>query len=273
MTDPVRRPSSPTRSFGFGAVLRRTLLCAVAAVGVSSIAWAAEDPSLTAAEYEALGVPAADRTWGATEYEAAVRALTMLVVSHPERLPRRGSSKSGAVFERIVDPANLTAITQASLPIETRVTMGRNVVVHQLEILALYQSAEDKFAGAEIADLFGVELRGTTAVTLLVQEWVMGTPLSDPNRDAKIEGSERLKAKLGIILAGVLQSLVAQGNVQPSDRLRLAGTVEELWPVLYPLVPQNGRKELPGALRKLIDGDSEPELKEVLKRLLAKSGG
>jgi hypothetical protein len=267
MTNPVHLSSRPRRSFGFGA-----LLYAVAAISISSIAWAAEDPSLTAAEYEALGVPAADRTWGATEYEATVVALTKLIVSHPERLPRRGSSKSGSVFERIVAPGNLTAIVKSNHPIEVRVTMGRNVVVHQLEILALYQSAEDKYAGAEIADLVGVELRGATAVTLLVQEWVTATPLSDPARDAKIEGSERLKAKLGIILAGVLQSLVARGNVQPADRLRLAGTVEELWPVLYPLVPQNGRKELPGALRKLIDGDSEPELKAVLNRLLAKSG-
>jgi hypothetical protein len=101
---------------------------------------------------------------------------------------------------------------------------------------------------------------------------VTATPPSDPTRDTKIEGSERLKAKLGIILAGVLQSLVARGNVQPADRLRLATTVEELWPTVYPLVPQNGRKELPAALRRLIEGDSEPELKEVLNRLLANSG-
>ncbi len=81
--------ASQGRSFGFDAHLRRALVYAVAAVGVSSTAWAVEDPSLTAAEYESLGMPAADRTWGATEYEAAASALGKLAASSPERLARR----------------------------------------------------------------------------------------------------------------------------------------------------------------------------------------
>jgi len=103
-----------------------------------------------------------------------------------------------------------------------------------------------------------------------VKEMVNEGSVSDSGRNAKIEDYQRLSAKLTIILAGTLQALVARGNVQPSDRLRLAGTVEELWPVVLPLVPQGARKELPDALRRLIQGDSEPELKAVLNRLLAK---
>ncbi len=263
--------ASRGRGFGFGALLRRALVCAVAAVGVSSTAWAAEDPSLTAAEYEALGVPAADRTWGTAEYEAAAAALGKLAASNPERLPRRGSSKSGAVFERIVAPGNLTAITTASLPFETRVTMGGGLVKSMLPILETYLRAKEKMTGAEAIDLMGFQLRSAVAVTLLVQEMVMEMSLFDPTRDARIDDYERLSAKLAKILAPVLQVLMERANYQASDRLRLASTVEELWPVVLEMLPKGARKELPAALRRMIDGKPEPELEAVLSRLLAKS--
>ncbi len=271
MIDPNRRPSCPGRSFGFGAILRRAFLYGVAAVGVSSIAWAVEDASLTAVEYESLGMPAADRTWGATEYEAAASALGKLAASNPERLPRRGSSKSGAVFERIVAQSNLTAIATASLPLETRVNMAASLMKGQAPILGTYLGVAEKMTGAEVTDLMGFQLRTAVAVTLLVQEMVMEMSLFDPARDARIDDYERMTAGLAKILAGVLQALMERGDCQVSDRLRLASTVAELWPVFLEVLPKGARKELPAALRRMIQGEPEKELEPVLSRLLAKS--
>ncbi len=60
------------------------------------------DHSLVAEQYVARGLPDPAREWGAGELADALRLLDELAAEDPTLLPRFGSDRSGAVFDRIL---------------------------------------------------------------------------------------------------------------------------------------------------------------------------
>ncbi len=264
MIDPIRRPSRAGRSFGFGAVLCWALIGSVAA---------AEDPSLSAAEYISLGMPAADRTWGGTEYEAAASALAKIAAANPSQLPRRGSAKSGAVFERLVSPDNLEFLSNSDLPAEARFVAGLPTLQAQPSIFGIYLGVmETMNTGPELIDLSRFQLRAAAAVTPLVRERMATNDPSDPAREIQLGGYEQVRNGVATMLFGTLETLTERDAFSTADRLRLAGTVEEVLPAFLGMLPEGSRKELPERLRQVIQSESDPELKAILSRLLAQSG-
>src|SRR5437773_8872359 len=64
------------------------------------------DQSLTTEAYMKLGIPSPERRWTAKDYAKAIPILQQLAKAAPSQLPRYQSKSSGAVFDRVVSPAN-----------------------------------------------------------------------------------------------------------------------------------------------------------------------
>lgn len=70
---------------------------------------AASDTSLPLAVYRAAGVPEVDQPWSVSDYERCLQVLVDLLRSDRADLPRHGSTRSGALFARLVDARNFAA--------------------------------------------------------------------------------------------------------------------------------------------------------------------
>jgi hypothetical protein len=66
----------------------------------------APDTSLTLAVYRAAGVPDVDRSWSVDDYRRCLDVFVELVRAGRGDLPRAASSRSGALFARVVDARN-----------------------------------------------------------------------------------------------------------------------------------------------------------------------
>jgi hypothetical protein len=66
----------------------------------------APDTSLTLAVYRAAGVPDVDRSWSVEDYQRCLDVFVELVRTGRGDLPRAASSRSGALFARVVDARN-----------------------------------------------------------------------------------------------------------------------------------------------------------------------
>lgn len=106
---------------------------------------------------------------------------------------------------------------------------------------------------------------------LLAKEIMADLSPSDPDRDERLRGYETMKGGVATMLFGSLATLSERSIHQAPDLLRLAAFVEETLPVFLGVLPEASRKELPVRLRKLIESETDLELKAALSRMLAQS--
>lgn len=72
----------------------------------------APDTSLSLSVYRAAGVPEVDHGWTVAEYERCLEVFVELLRSGRDDLPRAHSTRSGALFDRLVDARNFDAAAE-----------------------------------------------------------------------------------------------------------------------------------------------------------------
>lgn len=231
----------------------------------------APDHSLSTAAWIERGMPAPDRTWVMTDYDRAVEVLTPVAREDVTHLPRRGSAASGEVFGRFVDPGNLALARTSSMDANLRLRMGAGVMVGVGKLTLLYAGAsrDGKVFDEEIADLIVFTLLVSREVVPLADDVVARLPRNAPDRAARLQGRDKMRAGLGTIVSGCLDGLGAADGFRPAERLRLARALEEHLPTLRPHLPPGARQELPVRLRKMSAAEKDPAVKDVLERVRA----
>lgn len=79
-----------------------------------------KDHSLTPAEYRKLGMPDHQKIWTNQDFLRAQEALSGLRAKNFLSLPRKGSQKSGAVYNRMLSQENLSYVNDTSILLSDR---------------------------------------------------------------------------------------------------------------------------------------------------------
>ena len=134
----------------------------------------------------------------------AANALRSISAASPGQLPRLDSSRSGAVFARIIARDNLDFFRNRSLPLNSRFPAAIAYIESLNGIVKIYLSAftSRHVSGDDLIELMGAVLR-TVQVTLeLVDEFLPTISKDDPKYDVRMDGLKRMREGLGGVVNG-----------------------------------------------------------------------
>jgi hypothetical protein len=217
---------------------------------------AAQDRAITLEGWALRGMPDPGRPWTGADYEAAAGLFEAAAKEDAGRLPRDASADSGALFRRLVEPANLAAVRGPGA-VEERAKAGAGILAGVDRISVLWAGAyrDDPARGGELASLMAFTLRAAHEVV--------------PLADAAVASRARAHAALASVVNACLVSLATPGAFRPADRLRLARAVEEHVPPLKAYLPAADSRDLPTRLKKLAATEKDPAVKDALDRARA----
>jgi hypothetical protein len=78
------------------------------------------DFSLTAKEYEKMGMPDHTKLWSSQAYIQTFTVLSNIKVNNPLSFPRKNSRKSGATFSRFVNKENLSFLNDSTISLKDK---------------------------------------------------------------------------------------------------------------------------------------------------------
>jgi hypothetical protein len=233
----------------------------------------AEDNSLTPAEYRAKGLPAVDKPWTDAEYAAAAKALEAILAADPSQLPRRESPKSGPVFARLVAVENFAPLEKKRQAADQRLSQaGRygNAVQQLASIYARATNQYKKSFDAELVDLSAFNLELADRLRVLGDELVQEVTYNDPQHDKREEVRDRIHYSFVAVIDSALAAFPQHHAYRKSELARFAGKLGDVLPRLYPVLPDNAKRDLPARLEKLANDEQDPALKEALLGVKAK---
>jgi hypothetical protein len=232
------------------------------------------DRSITLEGWALRGMPDAGRPWTGADYGVAARLFEAAAKGDPAQLPRETSPDSGALFRRLVDPANLAAL-RGPAPVGERARDGAGILagVDRTSVVWAGAFRNDPARGGELASLMAFTLRAAREVVPLADAAVAAAPRAGAPRTARVESRAREHAALVSVVNACLVSLATPGAFRPAERLRLARAVEEHVPPLQTFLPAADRRDLPARIRKLAASENDPAVKDALDRARAALGG
>ncbi|MEO8056304.1 MAG: hypothetical protein ABI768_14185 [Acidobacteriota bacterium] len=212
--------------------------------------------TITLEDWALRGMPDAGRPWTGADYDAAAGLFEAAAKENARRLPRDASADSGALFRRLVDPANLAAVREPG-PAEERARAGAGILAGVDRISVLWAGAyrDDPARGGELASLMAFTLGAAHEVV--------------PLADTAVASRARAHAALASVVNACLVSLATPGAFRPAERLRLARAVEEHVPPLKAYLPASDQQSLPRRLKKMSAPESDPAVKDALDRTRA----
>lgn len=227
------------------------------------------DQSLTGDQYIALGIPASDRTWMGEDMKTAAEVLVSLAAEHPEQLPRFESSRSGAVFARIISADNLKLFREQQLPLESRFPDGLAYMQSHGSILSTYLKVflKHQCSENEMMELMGSNLRGFHMILDLVDEFWPTLSKDDPSYPARVRGMEQMRSGLGNVVNGSITTLTEDQTYSLAVRLKLLKTCREEFPAIVTRLGHSSQVEVQQRLVKLADDPKLQPLQEQLRLL------
>ena len=229
------------------------------------------DRSLSAEAYIARGLPAPDRGWTGDEYTRAADVIEKVAAGDAGRLPRLGSPKSGGVFSRIVNPANLDITQTQVVDPRLNLQLEGGIAIGLTKVLGVYLMAFQK--GARLDDELAEVMSFTVYVSrrLIVdgEAFYSTLPKDDPDMAVRSEGRRKMKDGIAEVVSGTLTDVGNAAGLTPRARLRLARSLEENVPPVRRFLPAGMQQELPVRVRQLYDDEKDAPVKESFGRLLS----
>lgn len=224
------------------------------------------DHSLTGEKYIELGVPASDRTWMGDDMKHAAEALRTLEATHPDQLPRFESTRSGAVFARIVSTDNLKFFRHNSLPLDSRFPPAIAFMQSHNLIVVTYLDAFLKRGcpGDELIELMGSQLRICRMMFDLTDEFWPTISVDDPSYAVRRKGLETMKSGLANVIMGSITTVTEDQNYSLPLRLKMLEYCRQEFPGIVPKLAAGSQTEVQLRINKLVD---DPKLKPLHDQL------
>ena len=212
-----------------------------------------EDRSLMDAEYIALGIPAPSRTWSGADMKSAATALSKLAQTDPGKLPRFKSPRSGGIFARMTDPANLKLHEMRDMPLQARANdLAEDYLGGVRAIAALYVNAAESHSVAyrDMLEVLGSMMYVAKSLGGLIEELAATLRPDDPKYEVRRGGLDQARSGLATMVAGALGS-VGEQAVPAEDRIALIGHLSKTLPGVLPHLPPDSQKEVAVRLQSM----------------------
>lgn len=239
--------------------------------------------------YLSLRIPPPDRLWTAADYEITARVLRWIAQRNPNDLPRIGSPISGVIFDRLVSRANFLELADRKSPLELRALrfslFSRLMFPAIQQIFFTYAIALDKGVArwTELVEIIGLTLHGfELSISIMVdietdaKGWLGVTQPEDADhrKATVIMGAMKLMREgVGTAAVGIVEMLDAGQVPWPTgERLRLIELLAESLPRMLAQVPGSVRREVSAKLGRVIDKETDEDVKWSLQRLVERIG-
>lgn len=115
-----------------------------------------KDYSLPLEKYSELGMPDFSRPWKISEFADVIATLRDILNNEPLSLPRKGSSKSGELFEHLTSMDNLSFLENDSLPLYEKAYRIQSFVLIQDEYVDIYTDLyrREQYYNKELIDIY-----------------------------------------------------------------------------------------------------------------------
>jgi hypothetical protein len=252
-------------------IVALAILLAPGRVAMAQTPPVAPDHSLSQPTYIEKGLPAPDRLWTGLDYGRVAEFLESLAAADATQLPRLNSATSGGVFGRIVSADNLNLLRVEPLSSGQRLSAAGLLLQNVSRVLLVYASATTKARvfDSELVELMNYTLEICREMVLLTSSVFSTLPTDDPQREARLKGRDQMRQGMATMVNAFLTSLTEHDTYRSSELVRLAQKFEQTLPTIVPFLPAGSQQELPVRIRRMIDQESDPALKESLVRISA----
>lgn len=226
------------------------------------------DRSLSPQEYIALGMPSCDRPWLAPDIVVATEKLQAIYKQSPEKLPRSGSEKSGAMFARIVSNENFDFFQSRALPLSVRMEQAMVYFQSLNSFLKLYFAAytSGKSTTRELVELMGAQLRFIQVALVVLNEFIPTITKEDPEYATRMAAMERVRQSFARILSSCLLTLTETQYYDVSSRTKLLGYCRETFPNIIREITKLSQQEILRRLDELVD---DPKLNDTRTEMIS----
>ncbi len=146
-----------------------------------------KDHSIGMKELKKMGMPDCNKIWSGKEYTKAYSILMNIKNQQPYKLPRKGSEKSGEVFDRLINPENMSFLHNDTIPLHIRAQAILRFLGTYEDIIDIYSNIlmKKQYYTPELVDiyLFGLDI--------MQEMLILGEKINqsdDPNAVAYQEG-------------------------------------------------------------------------------------
>ena len=226
------------------------------------------DSSLTVAEYVELGVSPPERAWTVAEQQACAVVLADL---ESEKLPRLDSTKSGAIFRRMIAEENPGQKTAATL--KERATSSSLALAASNKHLVTYALAfeSDVNVDYELAELVRLLLRQYLGLIAIIEE-----PEPDLSPERKAQKSAviaQVSSGSAAMFSGMVMMLsVTEGAkekaLHPEARRALADHLATFAPKYRKHFSPESRESLRLEVEKLRAAEKDKKVDASLAKIL-----
>ncbi len=253
------------------------LLAAIVAISADTNAQTsgAADASLTIAQYQQRGVPSPEPIWGAEEYAEAIEVFGG---DDPAPLPRHGSSRSGALFARLISTDNLLHARSVREILEmgaepTQAALTR--MIHYTEqvpgLLMMYVEATDGVQpyGSEVVRISIYTLQTGRALFDLTYGFLGSQSSELQNSDGVRDAKQQMRDGLNQTLDGLLAMLSENGSFLAADMEFLADGLRREVPGVFGYFSALQKKTVRASIEKVSKKHTNRRVRESMKSLLA----
>lgn len=115
-----------------------------------------KDRSLTVEGYRKLGMPDPSRIWTHEDYSRANTILFHLKSDKPFSLPRKGSTKSGKYFDRLINPDNFSFLNDDSVSLSRKAFLIQSYTLIKSDLIDIYTNiySRDQYYSRELIYLY-----------------------------------------------------------------------------------------------------------------------
>ena len=121
-----------------------------------------KDRSIDMKELKKMGMPDCDKLWTGKEYGKAYSILMGIKNNQPYKLPRKGSEKSGEVFNRLISRENMSFLENDSIPLNVRAEVILRFLSTYEDVIDIYTNIlmKKQYYTPELVDiyLFGLDI-------------------------------------------------------------------------------------------------------------------
>ena len=180
-----------------------------------------KDLSLTPDEYQDMGMPDHSKIWDYKDYNEACATLSNIKSLKSFSLPRKGSKKSGEIFDRMISTDNLSFLLDESVPLYEKAHQIQKYVDIQGCFVTAYTSLNNReqYYNHELIDLY---LFGLTIAQDMLD---LGHLINESIEEKDIEMQSRFHSIQNLYLTMVLFVLKNQQNsyfFEEKDLIRLS---------------------------------------------------
>lgn len=226
-----------------------------------------KDLSLSPEEYQEMGLPDPAKVWDFSDYSEACVVLSNIKSLKPYALPKKESRKSGAIFDRIINPDNLQFLLDDQLSLNEKAYRLQNYIHVQGCFVTAYTdfNVQEQYYNRELIDLY---IFGLTIAQDMLD---LGNLINESVEEKDIEiqyGYASIRDMYITMVLYVLKNEQKSHFFREDDLVRLSDFIYDAVSINRKWMQDTAAEDIKKELQKVIANTSSATIKKKYAQLM-----